>query len=389
MRIIKYGIVLILIIITGLSIASAADEKDQIYSLYPVKNGEQKWRIGYYQGGDYQPYQHGLIALVKNLTEIGWIKSKDIPPQPEKQTGELWQWLSKNVDSRYIEFVSDAHYSADWDSEKRSALKAEIIKRLKEKKDIDLMIATGTWAGQDLSTDEHQTPTIVMDASDPVAAGIVESPEKSGKDYVMARVDPYRISRQVETFHDMIGFTKLGLIYRNTPSQRSIAGVEKVEEIAGKRGFTIVNCYMPDEVVAGNDVTKIKECFHEIGKKADALYVTEQSAINKDTIHDLAETAISYNLPTFAQSGSTDVRYGFLMGFQSSDSLVGYMPVGRFYAETIAKIFNGAKPGNLNQIFEDPMKLTMNLKTAERIGYQPPPELLEIMSETYNTIEVP
>ena len=78
----------------------------------------------------------------------------------------------------------------------------EIIDRLNRKKDIDLIIAAGTWAGQDLANDRHKTPTIVISTSNPLSSGIIKSLEDSGYDHVHARMNPYRYERQVRIFHD-------------------------------------------------------------------------------------------------------------------------------------------------------------------------------------------
>ena len=46
-------------------------------------------------------------------------------------------------------------------------------------------------------------------------------------------------------------------------------------------------------------------------------------------------------------------------------SQASYKYVGEFNAKTIAKTFNGAKPRELGQLFEEPPKIAINLKTAE------------------------
>ncbi len=38
--------------------------------------------------------------------------------------------------------------------------------------------------------------------------------------------------------------------------------------------------------------------------------------------------------------------------------------------ETFAKILNGAKPHDLKQEFESPLKIVINLETARKIGFR-------------------
>jgi len=93
--------------------ASAADK--EIFSTAPRMNDGKKWRVGFYEGGPYTDYQKTFVATVNGLMELGWIEKTEIPPQEGERTKELWNWLTVNAKSKYIEFVKDAHCSANWD----------------------------------------------------------------------------------------------------------------------------------------------------------------------------------------------------------------------------------------------------------------------------------
>jgi hypothetical protein len=56
---------------------------------------------------------------------------------------------------------------------------------------------------------------------------------------------------------------------------------------------------------------------------------------------------------------------------------------GMYHAKIMAKIFNGAHPGELDQIFEDPKKIAINLKTAQAIGFKIPRGLMQVADEVY------
>ena len=361
-------------------------KSDKQYGVAPRTNKGKKWRIGYHEGGEYSDYQKVLIATVQGLMELGWMEKMEIPPQKGEQTKDLWNWLATHTKSKYIEFVKDAYYSANWDKQLRESMNEEIIARLNQRKDIDLMIAAGTWAGQDLANNKHKTPTIVISTSNPLASHIIKSVEDSGYDHVHARINPYRYERQIGIFHDIIGFSKLGIAYENSAAGRVYAAFDKVEKIAKERGFEIVSCYTLDEVPDKRvSEESVKKCFQELVKKVDAIYVTTQNGVNKRSIPDLVSIANGARIPTFAQSGSHQVRYGFLM----SISRANLHPLGRFHAETIAKVFNGAKPRELDQLFEGPVAIAINLKTAEIIGYDPPVDVLAVADEIYREIEKP
>nr|WP_320013352.1 ABC transporter substrate binding protein [uncultured Desulfobacter sp.] len=385
MQLFKNFFCLVLFFFLFSSVSGMAADKGN-FSVKPGTNNGKKWRVGYFEGGEYINYQLNFLGIVRGLMDMGWMENAKIPEQSGEQTAQLWQWLADNTKSRYIEFVKDAHYSGNWDTPLIEKMVPEIISRLNNKKDIDLIIAAGTKAGLKLATNDHKVPTLVISTTDPLAAGIIRSVDDSGFDHVHARVDPYRHRRQIQLFHDIIGFKKLGIAYQNTEQGRSYAALDSVKEVADERGFEIVSCFTTDESAdIKKDEESVKKCFATLGKSADAIYVTTQNGVNADSIPDLVKIANKYRIPTFTQSHSEQVRYGFLM----SISRANFQYVGRFYAKTMAKIFNGAKPINIGQLFEDPPKIAINLKTAELIGYDPPVDVLSAADDIFEDIETP
>ncbi len=352
----------------------------------PITNRGEKWRIGYYEGGEYVDYQKVLTETIKGLIQLGWLETAALPEQSGETTSIMWTWLSTEASSDYIEFVDDAHYSASWDDDTRNNMESAIVDRLNNKGDIDLMIAMGTWAGKGMANNRHNTNTLVRSSSDPLSAGIIKSVEDSGYEHVHATVDPKRFERQLNVFYEMIGFHKLGVVYEDSQAGRSYAAIEAIESLAKKHNFEIVRCHtesdLSDLKLAEQGVI---DCFDDLIKSADAIYVTQQGGVNSRSIPSLVEIANEYNIPTFSQSGSDEVSYGFL----ASLSQAGFKYVGRFHAETIARVLNGAKPNQLDQHFREPPKIALNLKTAEVIGFNPPIVLLGATDELFHEIVVP
>lgn len=208
----RFILCLIIVTITVVPLSAIAADKGH-FSTKPTTHDGKKWRIGYYEGGTYIDYQLIFAETVKALMKMGWIEEEPLPPLKGEETAGLWNWLTEHAKSEYLDFVKNAHYSAKWEDNERETTVNTIIKRLNTRKDIDLMIAMGTWAGKDLANASHTTDTMVVSASDAVSAGIIKSIEDSGFDYVHAYVDPYRYQRQVRVFHDMIGFKRLGVVY--------------------------------------------------------------------------------------------------------------------------------------------------------------------------------
>lgn len=353
----------------------------------PNTNNGNKWRIGYYEGGSYHNYYKYLKGTVQGLMDLGWIEETQIPDQKELASEPLWNWLATEAKSKYIKFVKDAYYSAHWDKGLRENTAKAIIDRFKNKKDIDLMIAMGTWAGKDLANAAHDTYTVVMSTSDPVGSGIIKSVEDSGYDHVHVRVDPFRYERQVRIFHNIIKFKKLGVAYEDTVIGRSYAAINLIEKVAKERSFEIVSCYtqsdIEDQDLAGKSVIN---CYKELAPKVDAIYVTVQGGVNSESMPRLVEIANKNRIPTFSQYGSKEVKYGILLSISRAG---GFRPAGRFFALTFAQIFNGAQPRQLEQVFEEAQNIAINLETAEIIGLYLYADILAAADEIYRKIETP
>ncbi len=375
---------LLLFFLSGCALVMAADKG--VFSTTPVTHNGKKWRIGYFEGGAYINYQLNFLGIIRALMDMGWMEKADIPMQTGEQTADLWKWLWADTQSRYIEFVSDGHYTGNWDNAAIENMVPQIISRLNQQKDIDLIIAAGTKAGLKLATNDHHVPTLVISTTDPLAAGIIKRVEDSGHDHVHARVDPYRHERQIRVFHHFVGFDKLGIAYQDTEQGRSYAALDSVKKVAAETGFEIVPCFTTDE---SGDIKKdeesVKTCFEALCKTADAIYVTAQNGVHASSIPELVKIANECKIPTFTQSHSEQVKYGFLM----SISRANFHYVGRFYADTMAKIFNGAKPRDIGQLFEAPSKIAINLETAKAIGYDPPLDVISVADEVFEKIVLP
>ena len=381
MRFFKLLHIFIIVCIFSVNISILKAEE---FSTIPCTNNGKKWRIAYFEGGEYIVYQTMLYYTVKGLMEFNWADNIKIPEQTGEQTDQLWKWISRNVKSKYIEFVGDAHYTGQWDEKITNELTQNFINRLNQDQDIDMIIAMGTVAGQQLANNNHNIPTIVINASDAVGAKIVKSVEDSGFDHVNAHVDPLRYERQIRLFHDIIGFKKLGMIYENTVIGRSYAGVDSVLSVSKERGFEVIPCFAkadnPDYDLAVKDYLR---CLNKLAKEIDAIYITSCTSVSGDSRPKIIKILNQHKIPSFSQMGSFEVKDGFLL----SISQESFKYVGLFHADTMVRIFNGAKPRQLTQLYEEPPKIAINLKTAEIIGYDPSVDILAAADEIFQTIK--
>lgn len=363
----------------------AADKGN--YAIKPRTHQGQKWRIGYLEGGPYSNYPAHLRAIVLALADMGWVeKIERIPQSDENDTSLLWLWICRNVKSEYITFVEDAYWSSNWDAKKlRLQNKQAVLERLNTRKDIDMLLAMGTWAGLDLANNAHRVPTIVISSSDPVGAKISKSLQDSGFDHLHARVDPTRYERQIRLFHDIIGFTRLGIVYEtDSVDGQTYAAIGAVQRVAEERKFQIVPCHAPFSNVTQEEAYQaVLKCHGELAPKVDAFYLTVHRGIDLQRMPELLAPFLEHKVPVFSQSGSPEVKRGALLCIAQA----GFKYIAEFHAQTIAKIFNGARPRDLDQLFMDPARIAINTRTANIIGYDPPVEILNMADEIYTEID--
>lgn len=344
----------------------------------PVLNNGNKWRIAYYEGGPFSDYTDTMRTLVTGLIELGWITGGDPPDYREEMPKPYLDWLIKNS-GPFLSFKPEDCYSANWDDQSRSKIRSELISKL-ENGDVDLVIAMGTWAGVDLANNKHTVPVLVLSTSDPIGAGIIDSAEKSGFKHVTARVDPNRYRRQIRMFHRIVGFNTLGIAFENTSDGRIYSAIDEVNRIAKERNFNIVTCEVIDTL---SDIKKANqscfECYRQLSERADAVYVTALTCADRETV-EIANIFKASGTPSFSMTGSKWVKSGLLLSI-SSDS--GYTELGKYNANKFGEILNGTVPESLNQTFEDPLDIAVNVKTAKTIKFNMPKSILKIATETY------
>lgn len=369
----------------ALSISLPLAGAEENVSIEPVKRPDGKrWRVAYLEGGAYRDYETVLRATVNGLVELGWMEPIELPEKDYENHDELWAFIAANARSEFIEFLADGFYTSNFEGERRAETRKRLMERVKNQKDIDLLIAMGTWAGQDMATDDHSVPTIVASTSDPIASGIIDSVEDSGRDHVTARVNPDRYANHVRLFHQIVGFQKLGIVYENSPEGRTFGAVADVEKVARELGFEVVRCFAPfNDVTVAEAEKAVAECYAALAEKVDAVYITVHRGVTLQNLDEILAPLNRNKVYTYSMAGSTEVRHGVLM----SIAMAGYRASGLYYAQLMAKIFNGAKPRDLDQKLVDPPKIALNLKTANIIGYDPSFDVLAAADEIYNDIE--
>ncbi|MEI7025494.1 ABC transporter substrate-binding protein [Paenibacillus sp. y28] len=381
------GLLLILVlslvaVLPGVRTTTAAPEEWN--KLAPHDNQGKKYRLAYVETDPFFNYAGTFYYLVKGLERLGWITSTEgMPFSPSQEDSKvMWDWLADRDMGPNIEFVKDAHYSlismppdgAD-----------QIMDRLNTQKDIDLMIVMGTSPGQKLANDRHHVPTMVFSSSNAVQSGIIQSETDSGLDHVWAHMDLTRYKRQVQVFHDIFQFKKLGMVYENSELGRIYAAVDDVRDVAAERGFELVELHV-DEPKSPDDRARynleVQEAFRKLSTQVDAVYLTA-GKWDQAKLSLLLEPLYAQKVPVFSQLGSGEVARGALLSLYRAN----FSGIGYFGAENMVQALNGTPLRKLPQIFGDTPSIVMNLEVANRIGYKTPFDILLAADEIYTSIK--
>ena len=376
----------LLLILSAVTVTAAflTRDKPEKPPYPPVTRNGERWRIAYYEGGEYIDYASNLRAIATALEAMDWIEPINIPDfDNEEDTSKIWQYLARNVTSEYISFAADAFYSAGWDEAARDSISGSIINRLNTAADIDLLIAMGTWAGQDMVNDLHSTATLALSSSDPVAAGIIDTYRSSGYEHVLVEVDPERYRRQIRLFHEIVGFERLGVVSEDSNDGRIYSNLADLEYVAKEKNFTIVECHTDDYP---NDEERSHQgvvgCYSALAPQIDALWIGAHNGEDPQHMPESLDAMFENNIPTYASVGPSAVKRGVLLSIQYTDSDAA----GLWYVGVMARIFHGETPGSINQVFEMPGQISINLETARRINFQIPEGVLAIADEVYTSI---
>jgi len=358
--------------------------KTEDFAVSPVTNAGKPWRIAYCENDPYVNFAGFFYGVVKGLDRMGWINSiEGIPYEIGSDNAKvMWEWLvSKNKENKYIEFVEDGFYPLISMTEKE---KEEFVTRLTQKRDIDLIIVMGTKAGQFVSSTVKNVPIILLSTTNSVKSGITASIEDSGQDNLWSLIDPDAYIRQLQVFHDLFNFKKLGIVYEDSELGRSMSAVDDVYKFAHEKGIEVVESHV-DEAVSSDDLERydreLMQAYWEIAPQVDAFYLTPGSRASIRTSEYL-EPFYEHKVPVFNMEGIADVENGALMTVQRQSFDDG----GGFGADRIARVFNGALPRQLEQRFVEIPSISINMAVAEKIGFQVPFEILLAADEIYTHI---
>lgn len=351
----------------------------------PKLNHGKKWKIAYYEGGNYRTYRSTLIGFLQGLAEKKWIYPFDINdiPQDIDDKGDsksLWLWACANIKSNYIKFDPQYFWSSNWITTIEND-NVKLISDYGNSKIFDILLVMGTKAGKSLINNKNKFPILLLSVTNPVEAGIFKHDDSTGYDNVFTVYDPDRVERCLKIFYELIKFKKLGVIFSS--SSPSVTGKQSLIEEAKNLNFTLNSCSYDSTTPDLNTAANLhKDCINNlIDDKIDSFYFTTILGLSTSTLPDFLKLLNDKKIPT-ASFDSSLVEHGVLLSYGMIENY--NETIGKLAAEATTKILNGEKPGNIKNPYDKiPMGLIINTKTAKLLNIKIPEGVLQSAVKIY------
>jgi ABC-type uncharacterized transport system substrate-binding protein len=205
---------------------------------------------------------------------------------------------------------------------------------------------------------------IVMDAGDPVGAGLVASLARPGGNVTgQSLMFPDLVAKQLEILKEAVPrVSKIGVLLQPDSTGHTQLMTE-LKQAAATLGVSV----LPVALGTNEDLSRLFDEMMAAG--ADAYFVFSEPRTDA-TRDDIATLALRHSLPGAAQR-RTYVDAGVLLCYGPS-----FSAIHRRAAVFVDKILKGAKPADLPVEQPTTFELVINLKTAEALGLTIPYQLL-------------
>ena len=332
--------------------------------------------------GSYLRYRQILLTTMEGLRRLGiinWVPT-DNDDQPNAGTADVWAELAAKAGGSQLKFLPDGHYTYNFDPDRREKVRSLILSRIKEQKDVDLILTFGTEPSLDMAKNITDIPVLSVNSSDPVAFQIVKSADDSGQDNLHALVTENYFAWQVRCFHSIFRFGFLGLLAAEDRVKQ--AGADEVETACTNlgSGFTIVT-YKEDSSDKEASYQALKKGLEDLLDQGVDAVMLPWFDCPDDRFSEFLAAMTSRGIPCFSQVGTEPVSRGILLGVGDTN-LDNY---GFFEAQVISQVLQGTKPRSINQRYIQSNGLAINLKTAMQMGWKPPFGLLLTVEKAYTT----
>ena len=241
---------------------------------------------------------------------------------------------------------------------------AQVAQRFRDEK-VAIAIGIATPTAQALANAIRDRPVIYSAVTDPVAAGLVPSLAKGGRN-VTGTSDMTPVRRQLEFLLSLKPIKRLGHVY-NSGEANSVRLAELVAAFCKEKGIALVSATVTNSA-------EVKQATLSIAGRVDAIYLGNDNTVFS-AINAVSDVAVQRKLPLVTgdpSSAETGVPVLAALGFD-------YYAMGRATGKIALRVLAGEKTENIPcELSTDPKDflLVLNKDTAAKIGLVLPPAAL-------------
>lgn len=298
-----------------------------------AREGDEQLVIGIAEIAVFDVIQENVQAFKDGLAERGLVEGEDVRYETKNAQGEL-----ANVN---------------------------LVARQLVQEEPDLIYALGTPLIEALANETTDIPIVFGVMTDPVGSGVAESVDRPGgnltgtSDFIAASTY-FAFLEQLVPDAETIGF--IG----NTGEQNTASSLEDFQAESEERGLTI-------EVAPVSATGDIVPALRSLRGRVDAVTFTADNTV-VSALDTVAQTALDHKLPLIGATAEA-ADGGALLGLG-----LDWATAGEVAAEQAADILEGeAEPGEIPVWFaeEEGLVVRVNTDTADQLGIELPPGLLE------------
>ncbi|HHV62759.1 MAG TPA: ABC transporter substrate-binding protein [Firmicutes bacterium] len=296
-----------------------------------AKETSKKIKIGVMQIVEHPSLDAARKGFVDSLAEAGYVEGKNVIYDFQNAQGDMS--IAQSIAQKFVN----------------------------DKVDMILAIATPTAQAAAQATDK--IPILITAVTDPKAAGLVKSIEKSGTN-VTGTSDLNPVAQQVELVLKFAPKAKrVGIIY-NAGETNSLVQVDLAEKAAKALKLNLVK-------VTCSNSSGVYEAAQSLVGRVDAIYVPTDNTV-VSALESVIKVAEQAKLPLIVGEGDSVKRGGL------ATVGINYYELGKQTGRMALKVIKGANPADMPiEYLAGKAELTINLKAAKSMGVKVPESLIK------------
>ena len=324
--------------------------------------------------------------LIKTLQALQRMKIILFAPADDAEsrtgTADIWGACAFALQGPFLRFLPDGHYSYDFTPEKRPEVLRSMVSRIRERKDVDVILVFGTEPTLDIAEAVKDIPIMSLSTTDPVNSGVVADEEDSGQDNLHVLVTKDFFFRQVENLYAIHPFEDIGFIVAEQRAGRT--GLGDVRSACVKLGVTLHDAtYVEKEVPEDSErFPEFKEALVKLLDEGVEAVLFPWFPCSDEQFEEVLSLLVKRGVWGYSLDGPRFVSRGIMLG-AGQENFESY---GLFEADVLRRIIvDNELPRSISQVFVQQNRLSINLRTAMQIGWQVPFEVLVSAEEVYTT----